>query len=197
VIECVGPISCEAGICGRKCSGSGCPEGIDDVSCIVSPCSVLDSACDEDYAACTDYYCGGCNVFAFDESGARVCNSVTSSGVCYSSLDCPDDYYCSAGECRANSECATTLDCRNPNNKYFVAACVGLLQCNDNGACGIDCGVSPCPNNGQPVTCFVAPCDVKDACAENYEHCINNNCNGCSAIFLDAAGNEVCNDDED
>ena len=72
-IFCEGPIQCQQGRCGRECSGSPCPDGEDFAECIVSPCSVVEASCDANIVSCTDYYCGGCNTFAFNAAGYQVC----------------------------------------------------------------------------------------------------------------------------
>jgi Cys-rich repeat protein len=38
-IACVGPVICDQGACGRVCSDSNCPNGIEPFACIDSPCN--------------------------------------------------------------------------------------------------------------------------------------------------------------
>jgi hypothetical protein len=70
--------------------------------------------------------------------------------------------------------------------------CVGVLSCQENNMCGVECGPSFCPNGAEPASCLVEPCRYPPKCQESWEYCINDYCNGgCNAILLDAAGNEV------
>jgi hypothetical protein len=120
-----------------------------------------------------------------DASGTQVCTVAQ----CASSLDCGVWEYCAGGKCLEMGGCTTELDCRNPNNMYPGIACVGVLQC-DAGMCGKECGPG-CAHGGPPVNCFARPCSVV-RCDEDHDYCLDDYCNGCGTVFLDAAGNEVC-----
>jgi hypothetical protein len=205
-ILCIGPLYCNetSGSCGRECGITDCPGDAEPVQCIESPCTVLRQTCDEEIFECVDDYCGGCNALAFDASGAPVCNGTAAEPdpldggeepeiSCIATRDCPADHYCAAGACLPMGGCGVDLDCWNPNNMYPMVMCVGLLQCNlETKMCGVDCGMDPCKGGGQPVNCLARPCDVT-TCDETFEYCLDDYCGGCNAVFLDSAGNRVCN----
>ena len=116
---------------------------------------------------------------------------IESLTVCNSDNDCLDGEYCSSNECREFGTCKTRLDCLNPSNLYPINVCVGPLDCDEaTGTCKRKCTGSFCPNGDEvecdELLCSVAPCD------EDYVLCIDDNCGVCSAIFLNAAGSQVC-----
>ena len=74
VIECVGPLTCNEGTCGRECTGSFCENEEDEFFCIVPPCQYVDPDCAlEAPFSCVNDYCGGCNAIRFGADGSRVC----------------------------------------------------------------------------------------------------------------------------
>jgi len=75
VIMCIGPVTCTTeNRCGKKCSDTNCPADKPPVQCFESPCTVVEKTCTTaKVAGCADYYCGGCNAFAFDQAGNQVC----------------------------------------------------------------------------------------------------------------------------
>jgi hypothetical protein len=80
VVLCIGPLVCSVdGTCGRTCDVTSCPPDQPEVECYVSPCEVLGTSCSDPVSSCVDYYCGDCNVFAFDLAGNQVCQDTTSS----------------------------------------------------------------------------------------------------------------------
>mmetsp|Transcript_25985 Transcript_25985/g.72484 ORF Transcript_25985/g.72484 Transcript_25985/m.72484 type:complete len:760 (-) Transcript_25985:158-2437(-) len=208
VIECVGPIDCYSGQCGRQCAPSMCPEGLDQVSCYVPPCPV--SIC-ETGTRCVDDYCGGCNAIFFDDAGNQVCpppsqvdndkteelaNDGGDGTTCDSNNDCSESQYCGGGTCLDMGKCNVDLDCFNPTNEFASVDCLGVMACDPNGECGVECGGdSMCPE-GMPRSdfCYTEPCSVVDACAEAVS-CVNDYCGGCFTIQFDAAGHRVCNED--
>lgn len=190
VIECVGPIGCDDdGQCGRTCTGSFCPDDEPTVQCLLAPCTAIALSCNETIANCVDDYCGGCNAYVFDAAGFQICEEPTT---CSSASDCGSDEYCAAGECLPNGKCEKDLDCLNPSNSYPLPACVGVIGCESDKKCGIQCGTSFCPPGSNEVKCFVNPCDFPPSCQESWEYCTPNYCDGeCGVILFDAAGNEV------
>ena len=167
VITCVGYIECqENGICGMVCdeTASQCKDGSDYVNCFAAPCSV-DSGCD-DAVSCVDDYCGGCNTIHFDAAGNQVCADdvkeptvvVDMPTSCKTDKDCAVSSeiqksvmapFCAQGVCMEAGSCQTDLDCFNPSNVYPVAACLGYIECQENGLCGIVCG----GDIGTPTSC--------------------------------------------
>jgi hypothetical protein len=170
-----------------------CSNGEAEVNCFAQPCAV--TQCNETYVTCEDNYCGGCNAIFTNAAGDQVCNGTSSAGQqetsgCTSDDECGESEFCSAWECRAFGSCATLLDCLNPANAFLKVQCVGQTYCSENGECGVSCTDSLCPN-GDQVYCYVQPCAVTQ-CDEPYVTCLDNYCGGCNAIFIDAAGNQVC-----
>lgn len=202
-ILCIGPVSCDKqlGQCGRTCSDSDCPDGQAPTQCLVAPCDVIESPCKDEVASCVDSYCGGCNAYAFDKAGYQVCKgnpsdsnnpSGSDEASCSSAKDCAQDEYCAGGECLPDGQCNADIDCRNPDNMYALAACVGVIGCYEGGTCGIECGGSFCPPGSVEAKCMTSPCASPPKCQESWEYCIDDTCNGeCGVILLDAAGNEV------
>jgi hypothetical protein len=177
-------------------AGSFCPNG-DEVNCYAQPCDV--TQCNEPYVTCVDNYCGGCHAVFTDAAGNQVCDGsssverkVTSASACTSDDECGDSQFCSAGACRTFGSCGSLLDCLNPSNIYLTVKCFGYLKCNFQ-QCGLVCGLSSCPNNDQ-IECD-APCAAVTKCDEPYEHCVDDYCGRCSAILINAAGEEVCPDE--
>ncbi|KAL3923563.1 MAG: hypothetical protein SGILL_001589 [Bacillariaceae sp.] len=62
--------------------------------------------------------------------------------------------------------------------------------------CAFECG-SQCPDGADFSLCEPAPCENENNTCATSVACVNDNCNGCNAIFLDAAGNEVKDSDCD
>ena len=116
---------------------------------------------------------------------------------CESSKDCDKKSYCAAGTCLEIAQCHTRDDCFNiDNGPYPAVYCVGYMACND-GYCEMNCSGEFCAPGEALVECEEAlPCDSQ-VCEEAVS-CHNENCGGCRAIWYDAAGNQVCrnNDDE-
>ena len=189
IIECVGYMECNAdGSCGIECSGSFCPNN-DQVECFARPCDV--TTCEEPYVSCVDDYCGGCNTIFFNATGHQVCAEEEAS-TCLQDDDCTGEgEYCAQGTCREAGTCGdSVLDCKNPANVFPIIECVGYMECNADGSCGIECSGSFCPNNDQ-VECFARPCDVT-TCEEPYVSCVDDFCGGCNTIFFNATGHQVC-----
>ena len=114
---------------------------------------------------------------------------------CQTNEDCgnQDFYYCAAGVCMEHGSCSTVLDCKNPSNFYFLAACVGYVSCYDDGFCGIECTESNCgPTEGEYTECSFEPCAVNSCSDAPSALCVNDYCGGCKTIFFDSAGREVC-----
>jgi len=109
---------------------------------------------------------------------------------CRENDDCNDNQFCSEGVCRDHGTCNTLIDCMNPTNSYPVIECTGFMKCED-GICGRQCSLNPCPANLPSTTCLAQPC-VATKCDEPYDVCIDDYCGGCNAIFLNAAGTQVC-----
>ena len=213
ITDCNGYTYCDedGGFCTKNCNGIFCPPNLEEVSCDASPCSV--SVCNEMSVSCEDYLCGSCTAIFFDAAGNQVCRGEESTEtpppdanptestetpppdasptVCNSDSECGESEYCSSNECRGFGTCATRLDCLNPSNIYAVIECVGPLDCDEaTGTCGRQCTGFFCPDEDD-VECDVPPCS-EATCDEGFVHCIDDDCGGCSAIFLDAAGNQVC-----
>jgi hypothetical protein len=206
VIECTGPLSCDAGKCGRTC-GPTCPDGSDGVTCEESPCEVtaMDDDClAENPTSCVNDYCGGCNAIRFNAMGSQVCNKKETavtlpSPSCSSDSDCQGDEYCSDGTCRVQGECGDVVDCFNPSNVFATIACVGPLTC-EQGMCGRVCAESSCADGSEPVMeCRRAPCNETLAtggydCLEGEApvSCVDDYCGGCTTLYFNAMGSQIC-----
>jgi hypothetical protein len=119
--------------------------------------------------------------------------SLVQADTCSRTLACGPDEYCSAGICRIHGTCDAALDCKNPANEYMTTACVGFLTCTNN-KCLNDCSTgSICPSNDLTLNCAEDPCQTP--CAEDYDFCTRDFCGGCNAIFINAAGEQVCKPD--
>lgn len=119
-------------------------------------------------------------------------NATTGVTSCKSAKDCKQKEFCAGGKCLPDGACVTDIDCRNPTNSYPMVACIGLLSCQDDGICGVQCGASMCPDGVTPVECLISPCSSPPSCQESWKYCIDDYCNGgCDFILLDAAGNPV------
>eukprot|EP00980_Cylindrotheca_fusiformis_P016738 scaffold5039_cov119-Cylindrotheca_fusiformis.AAC.5 len=206
--ECVGYMECYDNTCGTICSTEdppkNCRPGQTEVNCAKDPCE--ESECDE-ATSCVSDYCGGCNAIHFNARGGRVCNRL-SPIPCTTNKDCISDAaevkegetpYCAAGVCLDPGMCNTDEDCINPSNWYPSIACVGPTICSKEGTCSRDCGTGSMCEDGVPmVKCFENPCNTAAAQACNASvACIADFCGGCNANHFDAAGNLVCQDDED
>jgi len=200
-VACVGFLVCADGQCGRDCS-SACEDGSEEVQCVANPCETVDEDLCPDVVSCVSNYCNGCNTFLFDAAGFQVesCANETetttaAASPCTSDDDCEDMEYCAAGSCLDVGSCNELVDCFNPaNGPYALAACVGYRICEE-GSCGITCDVSFCPDGQDEVECpSPGPCNTT-TCDEAVS-CYEDRCGGeCSAVFFDAAGSQVCNDD--
>jgi len=188
-INCEGPLSCVDGFCNKACAGNGCPKG-DRVECLAEPCAM--TRCGEEFSTCVNDYCGGCNAIFLNEQGKRVC-APDSSASCMTDSDCSiGREYCSEGICRDYGTCGSIVDCQNPSNQYNINLCAGYLTCQE-GFCAQVCAENTCPPGSTVATCMVEPCNSLE-CNEPYDHCVNDYCNGCKAVFINASGSHVCKD---
>jgi len=108
---------------------------------------------------------------------------------CNSDDDCSEKQFCSGGFCLAHGSCSSLFDCQNPSNRYKTPKCIGPLQCKK-GICGRECTGDPCLK-GPEVRCLTIPCDTTQ-CDESHESCVNDYCGGCTALFFNAKGEQVC-----
>jgi hypothetical protein len=113
---------------------------------------------------------------------------------CSSDGDCTTEQYCSSGTCRAFGACGALVDCLNWSNDYLVSDCVGHLLCHE-GRCSKSCTGSFCPDGSQPDDCSPQPCAVAE-CKQPHTSCLDEYCGGCHAIFINAAGAQVCAEDD-
>jgi hypothetical protein len=192
LIECVGPIVCQDGLCTRDCTtGSLCPEGVEVTNCFADPCTA--TGC-EGSVSCFSDYCGGCNAIHFYASGSKIeCDTATST-TCKNDLECGEEHFCASGKCMESGECQTTEDCLNPSNIFGSVDCTGYLECSANGECAKICST-------EEHCCFIEACSAsaRDACSTTVS-CVTDNCNeegdhcglGKGVLQFDAAGNEVC-----
>jgi hypothetical protein len=195
---CVGLLDCNEGICTVIC-GPECPNGEERVPCPeLSTCNVTD--CDEAISCSLDGCGGECTQLFFDEAGTQVCVNTTAGLSCATDADCTgsamgradaDGMYCAQGMCMSNGFCNEDLDCFNPSNIYATVDCVGFTSCQD-GQCGVTCG-PPCQDGSEGSVCDPSPCEVTECAAATA--CASDTCNGCNAVFFDAAGNQVENCD--
>jgi hypothetical protein len=196
-VDCVGPLICDQGTCGKVCSDSMCPDGIEPFACIASPCDVVSEDClAESPVSCVDDYCGGCKAIHFDATGSQVCLTPATMSMCANDSDCQDDEYCSSGTCRTQGDCGDLVDCFNPSNIFASVLCVGYMTCSDDGKCGTVCSESMCPDGVDFVGCRRAPCNVNstnDDCGDDVPvSCVDYYCGGCNTFFYDAAGSQIC-----
>jgi hypothetical protein len=199
VIECVGPIQCDAefGQCGRQCGPTFCPEGVEEVSCVADPCMDYETECPI-AASCVSNYCGECKAILFDDAGYVLedCdkNSPKEAVACNMDLDCDGAFndtlaYCSKGECTPMGTCSEYADCVNPSNVYAVIECVGPIQCDaEFGQCGRQCGPTFCPEGVEEVSCVADPCMDYETKCPIAASCVSNYCGECNAILFDDAG---------
>ncbi|GAX15205.1 hypothetical protein FisN_12Lh089 [Fistulifera solaris] len=204
-ILCVGYIDCVDNQCTRQCSDSECPEDQPLAECEFPPC--IATTCMAP-AMCVDYVCGGCHALCFDPTGDVPGFMIDGSTPEPSLLELPEsettlcefdsdcnttDQYCSQGECRNFGACSSDFDCYNPSNIYSTIFCTGPVLCQE-GFCGRVCG-GECPENGgDPVPCGEATCDPKE-CGDE-ARCVLNDCDGCSPLYFDPAGRQVCGPDD-
>jgi len=72
--------------------------------------------------------------------------------------------YCgSGGTCLAMGSCGAVEDCSQEGNDFFVAFCMGRLECQE-GMCGMNC--SALPEEPEPVSGgTIEACNIDDDCA--------------------------------
>ena len=191
VNECVGFLYCSStNECLVECAGSMC-ENSNRFDCTDSPpCEI--SECSDDYVSCVNDDCGGCNAHYFSASGEVVCTFQDNSDEfgCLSDADCgTGGMYCLNGECANFGTCDDTIDCQNPANTYSDIDCVGYTSCVSN-ACTKTCSEDSCPSE-DIVQCYAPPCEVT-LCSEEVVSCTDRTCGECKALFFDAAGKQVC-----
>ena len=89
IIECTGPIECNAEKqCGRIC-GPSCRDGTFGFNCPTPACSIAESLCSSNFTSCQNDNCGGCNALVFDDLGNHeLCVDPSSPPSCESSSDC-------------------------------------------------------------------------------------------------------------
>eukprot|EP00980_Cylindrotheca_fusiformis_P016734 scaffold5039_cov119-Cylindrotheca_fusiformis.AAC.1 len=206
--DCVGYMECYDNTCGMICSTEdppkNCRPGQTEVNCAQDPCEASD--CDE-ATSCVSDYCGGCNAIHFNARGDRVCNRL-SPIPCTTDRDCISDAavvkegevpYCAAGVCLDAGMCNVDEDCINPSNWYPIIECYGPIVCGKEGSCTRNCATGSMCDDGVPmVKCFEDPCNTATAQACNASvSCIADYCGGCYARHFDAAGNLVCQDEEE
>eukprot|EP00539_Tryblionella_compressa_P012950 CAMPEP_0178832868 /NCGR_PEP_ID=MMETSP0746-20121128/10225_1 /TAXON_ID=913974 /ORGANISM="Nitzschia punctata, Strain CCMP561" /LENGTH=357 /DNA_ID=CAMNT_0020495209 /DNA_START=17 /DNA_END=1090 /DNA_ORIENTATION=+ len=203
--SCVGYMDCASGKCQMQCGSSFCPEGEELAENCDSEqaCNVED--CPGSVSCGTDF-CGGCYALFFDAAGNQLCKqemepianaSTAQLSPCASDADCLEavtersengDHYCAQGFCREKGTCGTDMDCYNPANEFNTLFCVGYFSCLG-GTCSRVCGPS-CPDGGVEGICEPNPCDANPSCPGSVS-CINDGCDGCNAIYFDAAGSVV------
>ncbi|KAG7355016.1 hypothetical protein IV203_004372 [Nitzschia inconspicua] len=193
VIACVGLLDCFEGSCSVAC-GPECPDGEEQATCPEDACNVTNC---EEAVSCNFDGCGGeCTEIFFDEAGTQVCVDNATLPLCTSDPDCTgiaiardiaDGMYCAQGVCMENGRCNDDLDCINPSNLYPALDCVGYRSC-ENGQCGVTCGPG-CKDGSEWSLCETSPCENSTCAAAT--SCASDLCNGCNAIFFDAAGSEV------
>jgi hypothetical protein len=211
-LACVGYPKCLEGQCLMECGDSFCPDGIQEVQCDPLPCNTEDCP---DAVSCHNENCGQCQAIFFDAAGKQVCTSTTDLNgnntsnttstlgdsihflPCTQDDDClvassersiDKDFFCGGGLCLEKGTCRSDSDCDNPQNEYDNVYCVGYNTC-DNGVCTRVCGM-PCSDGSLEQVCEPNPCDIDSHCPGSVS-CRNDACNGCSAIFYDAAGHEI------
>jgi hypothetical protein len=161
-VQCVGPLTCDQGMCGRDCSATtdttklpscssdtDCQEGVEYCSsgtcCTHGKCGeVVDSSNPSHVYA--SIKCVG--PLTCDQGmNGRDCGATTDTvktPSCSSDTDCQGGgKYCSGGTCRAHGKCGNVADCVNPSNEFASVMCVGYTTC-DQGMCGTVCSDSFC-----------------------------------------------------
>lgn len=199
VATCIGLLDCTNNTCSIAC-GPECPDGELFLECPEpSACNI--SSCDEAVSCAFDGCGGECTEIFYNDAGTQVCDAKTTDNVCFSDADCTgiaiakdsvEEVYCAQGVCMEMGTCTSDLDCMNPANIYASLACVGYTSC-QSGFCGVTCGPG-CKDGSEWSACDPSPCE--DQSCDAATSCTNDVCNGCNAIFLDAAGFEVKSCDE-
>ena len=197
-VLCAGYIDCVDNQCTRQCSESECPDDQPLAECQAPPCTFTMCAFP---TVCVDYTCGGCNALCFSPDGnlpggtLPIDESESETTLCEWDSDCNSvDQYCGQGECRNFGACSSDLDCFNPSNMYSTIFCMGPIQCQE-GFCGRICDGECADIGGAPVPCGDIKCDPKE-CGDE-ARCVLNDCDECSPIFLDPAGNQICDTKDD
>eukprot|EP00339_Tiarina_fusa_P002074 CAMPEP_0117010844 /NCGR_PEP_ID=MMETSP0472-20121206/9452_1 /TAXON_ID=693140 ORGANISM="Tiarina fusus, Strain LIS" /NCGR_SAMPLE_ID=MMETSP0472 /ASSEMBLY_ACC=CAM_ASM_000603 /LENGTH=313 /DNA_ID=CAMNT_0004713475 /DNA_START=67 /DNA_END=1008 /DNA_ORIENTATION=+ len=111
---------------------------------------------------------------------------------CQGNDECATGSYCAAGECRVFGTCDVSVDCINPANRHQDDECSGHWDCQQEACVCIEDQL--CPNGRDVVNCFAAPCgnELPTCDGTKVASCVDNYCGGCIAIMFDAAGNQVC-----
>jgi hypothetical protein len=209
VIACVGPLVCEENRCGIPvCDGTFCLDGAEPQEgcpdCDVSMCP--------EAVSCGVTNCGACTNHYFDAAGNQVClstnlpatdmNEPATLPECTADADCNSatavgrqdtEYYCAQGVCRAMGSCGENLDCHNPSNIFAMIECVGFLHCDSDNLCAVECG-SGCEDGSEWEVCDPVPCDDPAQPCPQATSCFSDICNGCNAVYLDAAGKDMTAD---
>lgn len=183
VAACVGPLSCENGMCSKTCASAAAPD-------MDAPCETSDD-CSGDLFCSTNGKCmesGSCgrvedcsspdNIFpSIACLGAFTCNDGSCGKVCgepcSDSSECSGSDYCASnGICLPEATCAIPEDCTADGNFVMLPACVGAVTC-DEGMCGKVCG-DPCADNSEcrgstycasTGTCLpIISCAIPDDC---------------------------------
>jgi len=217
VASCIGYSQCTAsGQCEKVCSNeehccfiqTECKESLacpDAATCVKDNCNQLGGA-EQDH-------CGaGSGTFYFNISGYSICTDASPSPpaampeTCTIDADCsvakPQELgvgqpYCAQGKCLQAGYCSDYTDCLNPSNEYTKIECDGMVTCNRNFQCGVECIGSSCLEDQEYVTNCGGQTPCEAAAASNYDgstnvvSCTNDYCGGCNTIQFDAAGNII------
>lgn len=165
VAACVGPLTCENGMCSKTCASSA----------VTEVCETSDD-CSGDMFCSTNGQCleaGSCgrvedcsspdNIFASIACvGAYTCDEGSCGKVCgdpcSDNSECMGSTYCaSTGTCLPVISCAIPEDCNAVGNNFMQIECIGAATCEE-GKCGMVCG-DPCADNSE--------CAEGDYCASN------------------------------
>lgn len=126
------------------CDGScTCQPGVDEVNCLVDPCSVA-APCDVvGEVRCESNYCGGCHAEFYNSDGERVCLGGETS--CLYDDECPESQYCNRnGQCADDGTCGTSGECMLEANDFEVNLdCAPEIDCRDN-RCVAECKDKRC-----------------------------------------------------
>jgi len=200
MIECVGTMTCEEGMCGKTCDvtepeDGTCSNSFDcgvEEYCAGNGMCLANGAC-EDVKDCSNadnlFPIISCMGTIFCEEGmcGKTCGE-SQVFQCMSSFDdCGMDEYCAGnGLCLANGTCEQAEDCSNEDNSFISIDCIGTTFCED-GMCGKtcdsfcstsdDCGMEEyCASDG---TClpFMA-CDQTEDCSNPDNTFLSDSCVG-------------------
>ncbi len=111
----------------------------------------------------------GCNTCTCEASGAVNCTRIACLETCY--------YF---GENYLQGDSFPSYD--------------GCNSCGCGDEALISCtkiGCTTCPDNSEPVSCFVQPCSVS-TCEVEGAVCVDDYCGGCNAYWFDERGHTVC-----